>query len=329
MTLSVIIPVYNVAPYLRRCVGSVLNQTYRDLEIILVDDGSTDESGAICDEYASASFASLHHSIIPIKVIHKPNGGLSDARNAGLKVATGEYVAFLDSDDEWLVPDGIEQMMRRMEQKQSDILLFKRVDIYPNKRQYSHDYDADYIRSHSAQEVFEQLILSEHFNMSACFQILRRKVLIDNNITFPVGYISEDVDFSCRLWQKAQVIDALNLDMYGYHHRENSISASYSIRTLQSYDKMFTDWEAQVKKNCVNHYAIGAFMANLYVSCCYNYFSIPKPDREQGWQILLGHHSVLRYGASRKSLRMKKVVGLIGIKPAILIFATYGKLKKI
>ena len=306
MTLSVIIPVYNVAPYLRRCVGSVLNQTYRDLEIILVDDGSTDESGAICDEYASASFASLHHSIIPIKVIHKPNGGLSDARNAGLKVATGEYVAFLE--------DGIEQMMRRMEQKQSDILLFKRVDIYPNKRQYSHDYDADYIRSHSAQEVFEQLILSEHFNMSACFQILRRKVLIDNNITFPVGYISEDVDFSCCLWQKAQKIDVLNIDMYGYHHRENSISTSYSIRSLRSYDKMFTYWKEQIVNHCINHYAIGVFMANLFVSCCYSYLSVATENRSEAKQILLQHHDLLNYAASRKTLRMKMV--------------TYGRLKK-
>lgn len=134
MTLSVIIPVYNAAPYIRRCVESVLRQTYRDLEIILVDDGSTDKSGAICDEYASASFASLHHSIIPIKVIHKSNGGLSDARNAGFKVASGEYVAFLDSDDEWLIEDGIVQMMMRLQSKKSDILLFKRVDVYPNRR---------------------------------------------------------------------------------------------------------------------------------------------------------------------------------------------------
>lgn len=328
MILSVIIPVYNVAPYLRRCVGSVLSQTYQDLEIILVDDGSTDGSGAICDEYTSASFASLHHSIIPIKVIHKPNGGLSDARNAGLKVATGEYVAFLDSDDEWLVPDGIEQIMRRMEQKQSDILLFKRVDIYPNKRQYSHDYDADYIRSHSAQEVFEQLILSEHFNMSACFQILRRKVLIDNNITFPVGYISEDVDFSCCLWQKAQKIDVLNIDMYGYHHRENSISTSYSIRSLRSYDKMFTYWKEQIVNECINHYAIGAFMANLFVSCCYSYLSVATENRSEAKQILLQHHDLLNYAASRKSLRMKMVVNRVGIRIGILIFGTYGRLKK-
>lgn len=325
MTLSVIIPVYNVAPYLRRCVDSVLRQTYRDMEIILVDDGSTDESGAICDEYASTAF---HHSNIPIRVIHKPNGGLSDARNAGLKVATGEYVVFLDSDDEWLIEDGIEQMMSWLEQKQSDMLLFKHVDIYPQRRQYARDYDAEYIRSHTAQEVFEQQILTEQFCMSACFRIIRLKLLIENNILFPVGYISEDVNFSCRLWQKAQSVDVLNLDMYGYHHRANSITTSHSIRVQQSYDKMFAYWRNEIVHQCVNYRAIGAFMANLFVSCSYSYFAIARTDRSQAMQILLSHQDLLQYAASKKSLRMKKVVDIFGINVGICIFATYGWLKK-
>ena len=89
--ISIIVPVYNVEKYLNRCVDSILNQTYRNLEIILVDDGSPDNCGAVCDAYAGLDPR--------IRVIHKPNGGLSDARNAGLDVATGEYVGFIDSDD--------------------------------------------------------------------------------------------------------------------------------------------------------------------------------------------------------------------------------------
>ena len=332
MTLSVIIPVYNVAPYLRRCVESVLRQTYRDMEIILVDDGSTDESSAICDEYAGIKGERISGLTDErIRVIHKPNGGLSDARNAGLKVAAGEYVVFLDSDDEWLIETGIEQMMSRLEQEQTetDMLLFKNVDIYPNRREYARDYDTDYIRSHTAQEVFERLILTERFCMSACFRIIRRKVLVENNITFPIGYISEDVDFSCRLWQKAQSVDVLNLDMYGYHHRTNSISTSYSIRVLLSYDKMFTHWKQEIAEQCVNYVAIGAFMANLFVSCCYNYFSIARADRSRAMHILLEHQDLLQYAASKKSLRMRKVVDAMGVHVGIYTFATYGWLKKL
>ena len=97
--ISVIVPIYNVEPYLHRCVDSLLLQTYQDFELILIDDGSTDNCGMICDEYAALDDR--------IRVIHKLNGGLSDARNVGLEIATGEYIAFVDSDD-WVARDYLE-----------------------------------------------------------------------------------------------------------------------------------------------------------------------------------------------------------------------------
>lgn len=329
MTVSVIIPVYNVAPYLCRCVESVLRQTYRDMEIILVDDGSTDGSGAICDEYASASFASFHHSVIPIRVIHKPNGGLSDARNAGLKVATGEYVMFLDSDDEWLIENGIEQLVNRLEQRPSDIIYYKHHTIYADgKKVYSKDHDAEYYRNHSAEDIFSYLVYHDHFGVSACMLLFRRQVLAENHIQFKVGLFSEDIDFSYRLWQKIQSVDALNIDLYGYNRRENSISTSYTIRNLLSYDWMFTYWGEQVANKCINHQAIGVHMANLYVGCCYQLFNIARKDRKKAKQVLLAHQDLLQHAVLKKSLRMKKVVDKLGINAGIFIFATYGWLKK-
>lgn len=104
MTLvSVIVPVYNVEKYMRKCIDSIINQTYTNLEIILVDDGALDRSGEICDEYAQ---------IDPrIKVLHKKNGGLASARNAGIKIATGEYISYIDSDD-WVETEFIEMLLR-------------------------------------------------------------------------------------------------------------------------------------------------------------------------------------------------------------------------
>lgn len=101
--ITVIVPVYNVAKYLEKCVKSIQDQTYKSLEIILVDDGSTDSSGAICDKYATEDSR--------IRVIHKPNGGLSSARNAGLDAATGDYVGFIDSDD-YIAPDFYESLLK-------------------------------------------------------------------------------------------------------------------------------------------------------------------------------------------------------------------------
>ena len=101
--ISVIVPVYNVEPFLDRCMQSILRQTYRNLEIILVDDGSTDASAQLCDDYARKDGR--------VKVLHKTNGGLSDARNAGLELASGAYIGYVDSDD-WIEPDMYEQMHR-------------------------------------------------------------------------------------------------------------------------------------------------------------------------------------------------------------------------
>ena len=109
--ISIIVPIYNVEQYLRECVDSILAQSYQNLEIILVDDGSPDRCGAICDEYAAADPR--------IKVIHKVNGGLSDARNAGLEVATGDYIGFVDSDD-WIAPDMFSYLLKGLEEKPSE-----------------------------------------------------------------------------------------------------------------------------------------------------------------------------------------------------------------
>ena len=132
LKLSFIVPVYNVAPYLRKCVDSLLAQDYGNYEIILVDDGSTDDSGAICDEYAASSlsaagtspFSEADHSIIPIRVIHQANAGLSAARNAGIKCAKGEYLCFVDSDDYW-EPNVLGGLMEQIERDNLDVLRFK------------------------------------------------------------------------------------------------------------------------------------------------------------------------------------------------------------
>ncbi|MCF0156053.1 MAG: glycosyltransferase, partial [Veillonella sp.] len=112
--ISVIVPIYNVEPYIHQCVDSIINQTYKDLEIILVDDGSPDNCGKICDEYAAKDDR--------VKVIHRPNGGLSAARNSGLDVATGEYIAFVDSDD-YIACNMYSDMMEFMLKHKLDIVV--------------------------------------------------------------------------------------------------------------------------------------------------------------------------------------------------------------
>ena len=130
-TVSVIVPVYNSEKYLNRCVDSILNQTYRSIELILVDDGSPDNSGRICDEYAEKDSR--------VRVIHKANAGVSAARNSGLEVASGDYATFVDSDD-YIEPDMYSDMMEKVNQYNCDVVMCDCVKDFPDRSEiYSHN----------------------------------------------------------------------------------------------------------------------------------------------------------------------------------------------
>lgn len=325
MKVSVIIPVYNVAAYLEQCVQSVLSQTYTDTEIILVDDGSTDKSGQICDQLAQQDER--------IRVVHKPNGGLSDARNAGLRFATGEYVAFLDGDDVWLQRDGLQQMMVLLEQYPTDLLLFLCVDLYLERKELRREYDTAFVNSHSAQEVFARLVCTQAFNMSACFQLVRRAFIEDNDLYFTKGLLSEDVDWSLRVWRSVERVQAINIPMYGYQHRVGSITTTYTIRNLRSYDYIFRKFyalygEEQVAKNTLYWQTALGYLAQMYTSCLYGYNQIARADKSEAMQILQANANLLEYSISKKSDRVVLCKKVLGLRLTIRLFALYGTLKR-
>lgn len=326
MRLSIIIPVYNVEQYLQNCVQSVLTQTYQDLQVILVDDGSTDSSGILCDQLAQQDSR--------IQVVHKVNGGLSDARNAGLKVATGDYVAFFDSDDVYLLNDGIAQLMAVAQAEQPDVLLFQAVDIYPHRQSARKAYDADYLATHTGTEVFHQLVRIQSFNMSACFQLIRRELLEKRQLYFEKGLLSEDVDWSLRLWQYVENVRAVNLPMYGYQHREGSISTTYTIRNLRSYEHIFAKFLNLYQERVVNaatecywRTTMG-YLAQMYTSCLYAYGQIDRKDKKEAYAILLQYASLLNHTISAKSNRVVKLKRVVGLRMTIWVFALYGKIRR-
>ena len=324
--LSIIIPVYNVKPYLRQCVDSVLSQTYQDLQVILVDDGSTDSSGILCDQLAQQDSR--------IQIVHKENGGLSSARNAGLKVATGDYVAFLDSDDVYLQADGLAQLMAVVQAEQPDVLLFQAVDIYPHRQSARKAYDADYLATHTGTEVFHQLVRTQSFNMSACFQVIRRDLLEQHQIYFEKGLLSEDVDWSLRLWRYVNKVRAINLPLYGYQHREGSISTTYTIRNLRSYEHIFAKfvrlYEERVKDAATECYwrTTMGYLAQMYTSCLYAYGQIDRKDKKEAYSILLQYASLLNHSISAKSDRVMKLKRVVGLRLTIWVFALYGKIRR-
>lgn len=326
MKLSIIIPVYNVEQYLQSCVQSVITQTYQDLQVILVNDGSTDSSGILCDQLAQQDSS--------IQVVHKENGGLSDARNAGLMVATGEYVAFLDSDDVYLFNDGLEQLMALAQAEQPDVLLFQAVDVYSNHQSARKAYDEAWIAAHSGMEVFHQLVRTQSFYMSACFQIIRRELLEQHQIYFEKGLLSEDVDWSLRLWRHVSKVRAMNLPLYGYQHRDGSISTTYTLRNLRSYEHIFAKFVQLYKERVVETatelywQTVMGYLAQMYTNCLYNYGQLTIQERKDNYYILRDYASLLNHSISIKSHRVVKLQRWIGLRLTVWVFMQYGNIRR-
>ena len=212
-SLTIIIPVYNVEDYLETCLDSVINQELVDYEVILVDDGSTDSSGTICDEYAS--------NYSEINVIHQENKGLSAARNKALREAKGEYILFLDSDD-FLVPKTIPLLLKQANQYNLEILEFKSVRVAEKAKETPINYGED---SHKVLQVFNGFDYITYHNYNGqvwCF-LIKKSILKENNISFIEGHVLEDAAFNMQIILYASRIAFLPVIAHCYRIRESSI----------------------------------------------------------------------------------------------------------
>ncbi len=315
MKLSVVIPVYKVEPYLERCVRSVYRQTFRDMEIIMVDDGSPDNSGKLADRLATEDTRA--------RVIHQENQGLSGARNTGLRAAQGDYVVFLDSDDEWIIEDGIEQLLRH---EGADLIIFKAVHIWKDRKELVPDYDLAYLSGlPDTQAIFSLLVLTRQFQVSACKLMVRRQLLIDDKLFFQPRLINEDIPWSFRLWQIATQVVFTNLNFYGNHHRPGSITQTTDIRSYQSYDKIFTQWKEECKKGCVNADAIRVYLANLWVSGGYFYYQLSAAQKKTALEILKRHQDLLTFANSPKAKATKTLIRIMGVRAAMTLLGLYKR----
>lgn len=228
ITISIIVPVYNVENYLKACIESILTQSYETLEIIFVDDGSTDSCPQICDDYASTDSR--------IKVVHKENGGLSDARNTGLKLATGDLVAFVDSDDV-LAETFCQSLIAALLQAEADVvecgfLKFENTEALL-------DLPAAIL---SSAEVFQpesalELLMKEDLKQIVWNKIYRRALI--EQFEFPVGKINEDEFWTYRVFGSAKRIARIHDKLYFYRQQPGSIMGrSYNIKRLEGLDAL-------------------------------------------------------------------------------------------
>lgn len=218
MMVSVIVPVYNVEQYLARCVDSILAQTYSKIEVILVDDGAKDASGDICDAYAAKDSR--------VKVIHKENGGLSSARNAGLEIAAGEYIAFVDSDD-WIEPDAYSHLLEVMKQYDVRLVCGGRYDVDGCTGEKTVGLCPAKEEAISAEELAGRIFLWDGCDSSACDKLYHRSVL--ENFRYPEGKVCEDVPVTYKIVLAAEKAAMSDRPFYNYYHRAGSISTAAAI----------------------------------------------------------------------------------------------------
>lgn len=212
--ISVIVPIYNVEQYLKKCIESIISSTYANLEIILVDDGSTDGSGKICDEFQAKDKR--------IRVVHKKNGGLSDARNVGLEIARGEFVSFIDSDD-YIDSEMFEEVLTQFD-KNTDIVIYGRYVEYPTKTIVQCPPSN---KSMTNIEGIIELSSFKGFDMAAWDKIYRKNII--GKLRFPYGKKNEDYFFTYKLFDKAKAIKTINRPFYHYVQRQDSISRGKKI----------------------------------------------------------------------------------------------------
>lgn len=222
LLISVIIPVYKVEEYLAKCVDSVLAQTYGNLEVILVDDGSPDGCGKICDDYAARDSR--------VKVIHKQNGGLSSARNAGIDAASGDYLAFVDSDD-WIEPDAYDAMLSAALQYHVKLVCAGRLDEDAGTGAVREGLCPQKEEVVSGKELVSRIFRWDHLDSAAWDKLYARELF--REIRYPFGRVVEDVPTTYRIALLAGSAVLLPKRIYHYLHRENSITtAAVSEKTF-------------------------------------------------------------------------------------------------
>lgn len=223
--ISVIVPIYKVEDYLHRCVDSIINQTYTNLEIILVDDGSPDNCPMICDEYAEKDSR--------IRVVHKKNGGLSDARNAGLAIATGEYIMFIDSDD-FVDIEMMESMMKNMVDNNVDMVVCNIKYVYEDREVVKYNQSDRILDRYEAMEEY----LKDGIVQAVAWNKLYKKSLI-NDMRYKVGKTNEDEFFTYKVVDKTNKIYYNSKPFYNYIQRDSSIMGKYSIKRLDGVEASY------------------------------------------------------------------------------------------
>ena len=221
---SIIVPVYNVEKYLPQCVDSILRQTYGSFEVILVDDGTKDRSGELCDQYAAQDER--------IKVIHKKNSGASSARNAGIREAGGKYIIFMDSDDYWSNNTMLEQISSHIGERE-ELVVWKYCRCDENGS-YRNDGEKAAVKEYSLSDDYRMLFGKGILFASAWYEAIPRTWFLSHDLFFEEGVVAEDIEWFGRLLACVKNITLFDLVFYVYRDRQGSVSNTVTVKMVMN-----------------------------------------------------------------------------------------------
>ena len=323
--ISVIIPVYKVELYLKQCVESILIQTYSIIEIRLFDDGFPDSCPQICDEYARKDYR--------IKVIHKSNGGLSDARNVGLNGAVGQYVVFVDSDDYWLNENCLKSLVDEINRTPNiDFICFNSYSFVNGT--IKNDwiaYSDNILNAQDNNSLINSLIKSGTVPMAAWSKIIRRSFLLENRIQFIKGTIAEDVPWFLEILRVAKCFRFVNLYIYVYRKGvSTSITNTFSEK---SFDDLFSILRNEILRIHKDFYpkeiqdALLSFMAYEFCILLSQLRLFPKQIRNIKRKDLLNYKWLLNYTLNYKVKYCAIICKMFGFRMLEFILGQYLRVK--
>ena len=321
MKLSIIVPIYNVAPYLRKCVDSLLVQDISDYEIILVDDGSTDGSGAIADEILNAN-SQLPIANCQIKVVHQLNAGLSAARNTGIAVAQGKYVMFVDSDD-YIEPNVLGALMAQIERDNLDVLRFRYQNVKESGEAFAPYKDMTNYNDYSVSPTDGLTFLNERMGIQCyAWQFVVKADIVRQELFTP-GIYFEDTDWTPRMLLRAKRVASTELVVYNYLWREGSITLSQKDTTKmrkQLDDKIailgrLNEWGKQVSNRRWFDSMISGLVINVVGIIASTFYSERKAYIRQ-----IKALDILPITTYHIAPRAQRKVKLINLSPALAVF---------
>lgn len=297
--ISVIVPVYNVEQYLDECLSSILEQSYSNIEVILVDDGSTDASPQLCDNWSIKDSR--------VVCIHKVNGGASTARNEGIKVCNGYYVIFIDADDYWDDNHFLEKAVELLNVSHADVAVF-------GWKKVGDKGSFDGFVPKAGITLYES-VKNGDFNMSPTTKLVRTELLKDNNIFFRTNVINEDMEWCARVFFAAEKLDSLPMSPYCYRQRQGSVThvTNYDyakdVKSNYNYCLELQQYMSPEKHEAYQYYLARGMSMFIIILSCYD-----KAERQHYSQFVRDNLQVLRYSCRNREKFIWFSIKVLGIE---------------